>query len=372
MEKVYFRHVWIFWDELDLLSDIQKCDFQIKSGASFLFNDKICQFEFKDQFTKGWAYTYQVKRAEFDFELVKSVQKKGVEILFNTEVINIETSKDIQNITYLDKEGEKHQINSRFIIDASGYGRVIPTLLKLEKKNLGTDRSAIFSHLTDTEKVGKEGNNILIHSFNKNKAWIWSIPFSDNTASVGIVGNTDFIKECNRNKAEKFKQIIQQSPVLGKRFANAELKFEPKVILNYSKSSSKLYGEGYVLCGNATEFLDPIFSSGVTLAMVSGKKAAELVLNHLNGIDVNWEDEYSKVLNHGIDVFRSYVNAWYSGELHDIFFTENILPEFKDQICSVLAGYVWDTTNPFVKKHKKIIQTLSKVIKLNQEKLNPA
>ena len=107
------------------------------------------------------------------------------------------------------------------------------------------------------------------------------------------------------------------------------------------------------MCGNATEFLDPIFSSGVTLAMVSGKKAAELVLNHLNGIDVNWEDEYSKVLNHGIDVFRSYVNAWYSGELHDIFFTENILPEFKDQICSVLAGYVWDTTNAFVKKHKK-------------------
>ena len=111
------------------------------------------------------------------------------------------------------------------------------------------------------------------------------------------------------------------------------------------------------------DILDPIFSSGVTLAISSGYKAATIVSAHLKGKKVNFED-YSIELKKGIDVFRSYVNGWYDGTLQTIFFSDKTNEEMKRQICSVLAGYVWDETNPFVKKHGKVLNTLAKIIQM--------
>ena len=136
--------------------------------------------------------------------------------------------------------------------------------------------------------------------------------------------------------------------------------------MGYSIGVKQVYGNGFVLCGNSTEFLDPIFSSGVTLATFSGLQAAKLTHQQLQGKPVDWEKEYAEVLTHGVEVFRSYVNAWYNGDLQTIFFNNDINPDIKKQICSVLAGYVWDYTNPFVKKHKTIISSLVKVIKIKE------
>ena len=136
---------------------------------------------------------------------------------------------------------------------------------------------------------------------------------------------------------------------------------------NYASKVTQLYGPGYVLCGNATEFLDPIFSSGVCLAVSSGHKAAELVISELkNDEQVDWENDYSNYLKRGIDVYRSYVEAWYEGSLKTIFFTKQFNEEHKRQVCSVLAGFVWDDSNPFVVKHKRILDTLAKVIRLTE------
>ena len=99
--------------------------------------------------------------------------------------------------------------------------------------------------------------------------------------------------------------------------------------------------------------------------MESGALAADLIDKELNNKPVDWDKEYTQYINQGVDTFRSYVTAWYSGDLQNIFFSENINPDFKKQICSVLSGYVWDKTNPFAKKHKKILQTLSKIITKN-------
>src|SRR5690606_23628198 len=100
-------------------------------------------------------------------------------------------------------------------------------------------------------------------------------------------------------------------------------------------------------------------SSGVTLATVSAQKAAPLVIRHLRGEPVDWENEYLKPTLQGVDVFRTYVNAWYNGDLFKIFFAENKDEQIKAQICSVLAGYVWDLDNPFVKNHEKAVRNLA-------------
>jgi flavin-dependent dehydrogenase len=131
-----------------------------------------------------------------------------------------------------------------------------------------------------------------------------------------------------------------------------------------------MYGEGFDLGGNATEFLAPIFSSGVTLAVTSGYKAAELAIKELNNETVDWMNDYEKTIRSGTNVFKSYVEAWYTGDLQKIFYAKSVNAEIRKQICSVLAGYVWDQTNPFVKKHKNILTTLSKVIDIENRRMD--
>ena len=257
-------------EETDLLEAVKEVGFQKKTGASFYKGDTKCDFLFSEQHTKGWEWTWQVKRADFDQALVNEIQKKGVDVRFNSTVKNVEINTDSQLVEYENKAGEVIKINSRFIIDASGYGRVLPRMLDLNTPSNLSARGSVFTHLEDRNRTEKAGNNIFIHSFNNNEAWLWAIPFSDGHTSVGIVGDEKLITEYSQNDGEKFKEFIQSFKDLKGRFKNVPLLFEPKSILGYSVGVKKMYGQGFVLCGNSTEFLDPVFSSGVTLATFSG------------------------------------------------------------------------------------------------------
>lgn len=118
--------------------------------------------------------------------------------------------------------------------------------------------------------------------------------------------------------------------------------------------------------GNATEFLDPVFSSGVTLALESANCASNVLIRQLQGEQVDWQTEYADYMMAGVDTFRTYVNAWYDGRLPTIFFSEVQDPEFRKQICSVLAGYVWDMDNPCVSRHAQAVSRLAELVALRE------
>ena len=353
-----------YLDAVGLLDCVAEKKFQIKTGVSFYHENETCDFLFNERYTDGWDYTYQVKRADFDQALIEEVQKKGASVTFNSEVVNVVTTEEMQTVVYSDADKNEQSINCKFVIDASGYGRVLPRLFDLNIPATSIPRGAIFAHVKDDKRTEKAGSNIFVNAFNDNSAWIWSIPFSDGTASVGVVGEEDFIKEIAKNEGDQFKNLVESFPGLENRYESTEYKFEPRSILGYSIAVKNMHGTGYVLCGNSTEFLDPIFSSGVMFALKSGFLAADLTVKQLKGEQVDWSADYDDVLSHGIGVFRSYVEAWYTGDLHTIFFVKGGNPDFKKQICSVLAGYVWDISNPFVKKHKTLLKTLAKVISI--------
>jgi flavin-dependent dehydrogenase len=353
-------------DESGLLDAVISQNFQKKTGAAFLKGEKRCEFFFSEQFTKGWHYTWQVKRADFDLTLAEATRAKGVTVNFECEVLQVTCSKDKQVVEYKDIDGNIFTVEAKFIIDASGYGRVLPRLFDLSKPSSFSPRGAVFSHLEDTNRTEKASNNIFVHSFDDNKSWIWAIPFSDGSTSVGIVGDREKIEELAENNGEKYKKFICEFEDLNGRFVNSELKWEPKHILGYSVGVKQMFGDGFVLSGNSTEFLDPIFSSGVTFATASGLLSAKLTHKYLQGENVDWKTEYEDVVQGGINVFRSYVTGWYSGDFQTIVFAKYIDNEIKNQICSVLAGYVWDQSNPFVKKHDTILATLAKVIKMKE------
>ena len=114
--------------------------------------------------------------------------------------------------------------------------------------------------------------------------------------------------------------LINEEPLLQDRFQNADMIFEPIIISAYSIGVKQLHGPGYVLTGNATEFLDPIFSSGITFATESGILAGKLASKQLKGEAVDWDLEYSEPILNGIEVLRTFIDAWYDGSLHKIFF----------------------------------------------------
>ncbi len=133
------------------------------------------------------------------------------------------------------------------------------------------------------------------------------------------------------------------------------------MVRGYSSNVKSLWGKGFALLGNAGEFLDPVFSSGVTIAMKSATLAAPLVSRQLKGGQVEWETEYSQLLRIGIDTFRAYVNNWYDGSLKQIIFADNHSPATREMVCSVFAGYAWDTQNPFVQEPGKRLKTLAQL-----------
>jgi len=110
--------------------------------------------------------------------------------------------------------------------------------------------------------------------------------------------------------------------------------------------------------------LDPVFSSGVMFATVSSHLASQLVIKKLKGLSVDWQNEYSDVLKSGVDTFRAFVMAWYDGTLEKIFYYKDQDPLAKKQVCSILAGYVWDQTNPFVKNPDVELKRLTRLIDL--------
>ncbi|MCF2447532.1 tryptophan 7-halogenase [Dyadobacter sp. CY345] len=357
-------------DQAGLLEAVIPKNFQKKTGAAFMKGDKRCEFFFEEQYTQGWSWTWQVKRADFDLTLAEATKAKGVDVNFECEVLSVSCSQDKQIAEYKDINENTSTVESKFIIDSSGYGRVLPRLFDLSKPSAFSPRGAVFSHLEDKNRTAEASNNIFVHSFDNNKSWIWAIPFSDGSTSVGIVSDREKVEELAENNGEKYKNFIREFEDLNGRFNNSELKWEPKHILGYSVGVKQMYGEGFVLSGNSTEFLDPIFSSGVTFATASGLLSAKMTHRHLQGEAVDWKKDYEDVVQGGINVFRSYVTGWYSGDFQTIVFANHIQNDIKNQICSVLAGYVWDQSNPFVKKHDTILPTLAKVIKMKEKSLN--
>ena len=355
------------FEETGLLDALKAQNYQVKRGARFIRGDKLCWFDFSEQYTKGWTWTWQVPRAHFDKVLADTIAERGVSVDYETTVTDIQIYGTNSLTTVEKKDGSHEKIAARYIIDASGYGRVIPRLFGLTKDTGMPPRKAIFGHFQDKKRPGGENGEKITFVIHRKDIWVWVIPFSDGVTSIGFVGNPDYFKSFEQeDTAAQLRNMIADVPYIKERFQDAEMAIDAKKISAYAVSAEQLYGPGYVITGNSSEFIDPVFSSGVTFATESGLLAAKLVSRELEGDYVDWDKEYVEHMQQGVETFRTYVNYWYDGTLQDIFFfSHNSNQEIKRQICSVLAGYVWDLSNPFVSdRRERALTSISKLIKM--------
>jgi len=334
-----------------LLQDVVEAGFQYKNGAAFVHGEARTAFDFRKKFSPGWGTTYQVQRADFDNVLARGAERMGATLRFGDEVLSVEPGEQpLVNVRRPD--GSEYRIEADFILDASGFARLLPRLLDLESPSNFPVRGAIFCHVRDNIPAEAEfdRNKILITTHPEHiDVWYWTIPFSNGCCSLGVVAEPSFFERYEGDDLQKLQAIVGEDPNLTSLLANAEWAVLPvRRITGYSANVSSLWGPGYALLGNAGEFLDPVFSSGVTIAFKSAQLASECLKRRYAGETVDWESEFSIPLRAGVKTFRRFVESWYQGGFQKIIYHPDQQPQVRDMISSILAGYAWDTNNPYV------------------------
>lgn len=348
-------------DEAGLLDAVRARGYLVKRGALFVRGDERADIDFAEQFTPGWTWTWQVPRADFDLTLANEASRQGVSIYYQHRVVTM--TPGAESALTVESPGGSRTLRARHVIDASGYGRVLPRLLGLDRPSSLPERKSVFAHVRgDVRPKGTLENRIWI-VMHPRGAWVWLIPFSDGITSVGFVAEPSFFEHFTGTDEEVFRAAIAEDQNTRERLAGAELVFPPRTLRGYSAAVSAMHGPGYTLVGNATEFLDPVFSSGVTLALESANRAAHLVDRVLRGEPVDWDADYTAYMMRGVETFRAFVLGWYSGEFPEILFSRSQNDLLRRQVTSVLAGYVWDETNPFVRQPARRMQQVARIVK---------
>ncbi|CAM2994422.1 NAD(P)/FAD-dependent oxidoreductase [Vibrio rarus] len=350
-----------------MMDAVMQGGFQNKDGAAFRKQGRYSQFHFHDKFSAGPSTTWQVKRGDFDKILADSAQSQGVEIRYQSEVLALEVQQERTLITVKNHHGIQYAIQAQYVLDASGFGRILPKLLHLEKPSSFPIRKAIFTHIKDNicplDSVHDRNKILVCVHPQHSDVWYWLIPFADGTCSLGVVAQAQFFAQSEVSNIDLIKRLVEQDPDLSQLLQQAQYPNPAGELCGYAANVKHLATDRYALLGNAGEFLDPVFSSGVTIAMKSAELIADCVVRKMQGNDVDWQKEYADPLMIGVNAFRTYVEGWYDGSFQDVIFHEPANDKIKQMICSILAGYAWDESNPYVHKSQQRLRTLAEIVR---------
>ena len=360
-------HCLDFVAEAGMMEAVQAAGFQYKNGAAFIRGTDYGEFDFADKFTPGRDSTFQVQRAAFDKLLADEAAKQGVEIRYEVrvaavDVTSTQSGRPRPRVRAQDA-GREYEVEARFVLDASGFGRTLPKLLQLETPSAFPVRNAVFTHVADHAPADSFDRNkiqVVIHPRHRD-VWYWLIPFPHGRCSLGCVARREFFDAYPTDLDARLRQVVAEEPFLARVLANAQWDTPARGLSGYAANVKSMYGPGFALLGNAAEFLDPVFSSGVTIAMRSASMAAQVLDAQLRGAAVDWQAQFEVPLRKGVDTFRAYVRAWYDGRFQDIMFAKTQPPEIRRMICSILAGYAWDETNPFVAEPERRLDMVAKL-----------
>ena len=360
-------HCLDFVAEAGMMDAVEAAGFQYKNGAAFIRGTEYGEFDFADKFTAGRDSTFQVQRAAFDKLLADEAEKQGVEIRYQVrvaavDVTSTQSGRPRPRVRAQDT-GREYDVEARFILDASGFGRTLPKLLQLETPSAFPVRNAVFTHVADHAPAGSFDRNkiqVVIHPRHRD-VWYWLIPFPHGRCSLGCVARADFFEAYPSDLDQRLRALVAEEPFLARVLANAQWDTPARGLSGYAANVKAMHGPGFALLGNAAEFLDPVFSSGVTIAMRSASMAARVLDRQLRGETVDWQSQFEVPLRKGVDTFRAYVRAWYDGRFQDIMFAKTQPPEIRRMICSILAGYAWDEANPFVAEPERRLDMVAKL-----------
>lgn len=352
-------------DEIGLGELVRAHGFQRKIGAAFTWEHRNVRIDFRDNWGGRNGEVFEVKRAEFDKVLIDGAEAMGAEVRYGQSVVGYQEIDGGVVLAIENEDAVRYALKAKFVFDASGYGRVLPRLLQLEEPSTLSPRKVYTTHIRDNiTDPDYDRDYITIATAPDNRQqWLWLIPFSDGTASLGCIGTPEEQQtaeplahlKARALNVPRFAEILQD--------AVWEIGMPVREYQNYSANVKTLYGKHFALLGNAGEFLDPVFSSGVAAAVKSAMLACECFDRMQQGETVDWQTDYDAELRFGLNVFKTYVNGWYDERFQNVIYATNDNDDIRRYIASILAGYAWDRTNPFVSQSERRLSMLANAVK---------
>jgi flavin-dependent dehydrogenase len=329
---------------LGVLSEVEKIGLA-KYGAEMISHrlGRSQMFYFAKAFDESQPYAFEVKRSEFDAILASNAVAKGVHFHEGVRAQRVEFRSGQTSVVHTeDRGGQARTWEARFIVDASGRDTFLSGQLGGKHRSTKHGSAAIFAHFEGVVRLsGMDEGNITAGWLND--GWCWLIPFKDGTMSVGVVCHPDYIKSRNAPLDQFLMDTLRQSPPIAKRMEMARPLTSTYAAANFSYRRETMCGDGYLMIGDAFAFIDPVFSSGVHLALNSGTIGAGVVdayLRRSSDYPVR-QKQFERVVRRGIDTFSWFIHRFNQPAFQALFVSTRRPPKIERAVLSLLAGDVF-------------------------------
>jgi flavin-dependent dehydrogenase len=337
---------WSF-ERLGVLHELDRIGFTRKNGVQFVTSDdkETQPFIFSDFDDRECSTTWHIQRAEFDNMMYETAYNRGATVADEVRVLDIDIRKSSPHkVTVKLPNGKEQEIAAKVIVDASGLQAMIANRLGLKENYPDLRKSAIWTYFEGAKRNGGINPEVtcILHTKSKD-AWFWYIPLSDGTVSVGLVGDNDFLLKRKASPEKTFLEEVKNCPGLRRRIESATSTGKYHVAKEFSYTTRQQAGDGWVLVGDAGGFIDPIYSSGVFLALKSGVMAGEAICSALAANDLSakrlgsWVREYRA----GLQWILKLVRAFYTKPFSFGEFTREF-PHHRQNLTDLLVGKVFD------------------------------
>ena len=315
-----------------------------KYGAEFVspWHEQPVMFEFANALDNAFPSTYQVRRSAFDDILFRNAARKGARAIEGCRVTGVEFHPGGAEVTARQEGGRERAWQTRFVVDASGRDTFLASRFGIKKRNPKHNSAAIYGHFAGATRLpGRAEGNITIFWFDH--GWFWFIPLADGATSIGAVCWPEYMKSRTTEPRQFLLDTIALCPALAERLRHAELISPVTATGNYSYSAGRAAGVNYIMLGDAFAFIDPVFSTGVLLAMQGafvGADTVETCLDHPRRAR-RALDAYDASVHSGIQIFSWFIYRVTTPGLRDIFMNPSNWFQLRDALLSVLAGNIF-------------------------------
>ncbi len=345
---------WTF-KRLGVLDRMKESSFPRKYSVQFFgaSGRGSAPFYFNQNDPHESSVTWQVLRSEFDPMLRENARKHGVKVVTGASVRTVIFDGDrAMGVRVKLSDGDLNDYSAHVVVDATGQSALISRKLKIAKSDQDLRKASIFTHFENGRRDEgiDEGATLILHTENKD-SWFWYIPMPDNRVSVGVVGDLDYLFVDRSLEAQTiFDCELQKCRPVLERLSDAEQVYPVGVTKDFTYRSTRLAGDGWVLVGDAYGFLDPVYSTGLFLALKSGEMAADAINEAFEADDFSGEKlgSFKQEYLAGMESMNKLVHAFYSREFNFGKFLR-AHPECQQGIVDILSGNVYrkDVTSVF-------------------------
>jgi flavin-dependent dehydrogenase len=332
------------FDKLGVTEEIKRIG-MLKRGAEFVspWHPAPVMIDFNDALDNTYPTAYQVRRDEFDEIMFKNAAAKGAKVVEECKVTDIQFNPGAEAVVNtVNKDGKTQRIRAKFVVDASGRDTFLSNHFRMKQRNKKHNSAAIFGHFSGVKRLeGEVEGNISLFWFDH--GWFWFIPLADGNTSIGATCWPYYMKTRKTDVTQFFLDTIAMSPALMERMKGAKLESQVTATGNFSYLSERSSGENYILLGDAFAFIDPIFSSGVFLAMASSFAGADAVERCLKHPEQSAQalKEFDRAIMEGPRIFSWFIYRITTPAMRNLLMYKGNESKVKRALISVLIGDIY-------------------------------